>query len=193
MMLARFADPTLDTQRVFRVVLEAMACPGRILDVPELAGTPEALDPAATAVCLALLDLETALWLDAPAATPEVLGHLRFHCGCPIADAPAAARFALITDPSAMPPLDSFDAGSDEFPDRSATLIVQVARLRSGVGRRITVPGIGRETFLEVGGLPGRFWKEWRRNHARSPRGVDVILSVGTQIAALPRTARVED
>ncbi len=191
-MLAGFADPTLDTQRISRVVLEAMSCPGRILDVPELAGAPEPLDPAATAVCLALLDLETALWLDAPAATPEVLGHLRFYCGCPIVDAPAAARFALITDPSAMPPLDGFDAGSDEFHDRSATLIVQVPRLRSGVGRRITGPGVESETFLEVGGLPARFWADWNQNHARSPRGVDMILSVGAQIAGLPRTARVE-
>ena len=91
-----------------------------------------------------------------------------------------------------MPPLSAFDAGTDEYPDRSATLIVQVRALIAGAGRRLTGPGIAGEARLEVDGLPESFWKWACDNHARFPRGVDVFMRAGQVLAALPRTTRVE-
>ena len=92
-----------------------------------------------------------------------------------------------------MPPLSAFDAGTDERPDRSATLIVQVSGLASGSGRRLSGPGIDGEARLEVNGAPPGFWDAVRANAARFPRGVDLFLCAGDRIAALPRTTRVED
>lgn len=185
-------DPVLDSQRIFRGVLDAMSHPGRIvaLDVDDAAPGP--LHAATEAVCLALVDFETPLWLDAAGRTAEVMAHLRFHCGCPIVDEPAAARFAVVADPGRMPELDRFDPGTDEYPDRSATVIVQVDMLSAGVGRRLTGPGIESEARLDAPGLPERFWEGLRANHGRFPRGVDVLLTAGSQLAALPRTTRVE-
>jgi alpha-D-ribose 1-methylphosphonate 5-triphosphate synthase subunit PhnH len=187
------ADPVLDAQAVFRAVLDAMARPGRIVDVAGPFSVPPTLDPAAAAVCLTLVDFETPLWLDAAGATPEAIEYLEFHCGAPMVDDAGAARFALVTDASSLTTLDCFDAGTDEAPDRSATVIVQVAALGGGRGRRLRGPGIARDTRLDVRGLPAAFWAGWRENHARFPRGVDVILSAGTTLAALPRTTAVED
>jgi alpha-D-ribose 1-methylphosphonate 5-triphosphate synthase subunit PhnH len=191
-LLPGLADPTLDSQRIFRSVLEAMSHPGRIVDVTAAIQGPPPLYPATAAVCLTLLDFDTPLWLDDLSAQPDVVEWLRFHCGVPVWDRPEAARFALLADPARMPPLTAFDAGTAENPERSATLIVQVQALIGGTGRRLTGPGIEHEAWLDVAGVPAAFWTWLDDNHALFPRGVDVILSAGPVIAALPRTTRVE-
>jgi alpha-D-ribose 1-methylphosphonate 5-triphosphate synthase subunit PhnH len=192
-VLTGLADPVLDSQRIFRSVLEAMAHPGRVVALDGPPEAPRGLHPVAVAVCLALVDFETPLWLDPPARRPEVLEGFRFRCGCPIVEAPEQARFGVIVDPRQMPTLDAFDGGTDEYPDRSATLIVQVAGLAGGAGKRLRGPGIVEEERLAAEGLPERFWTQLRDNHARFPRGVDVILAAPSALAGLPRTTRVED
>jgi alpha-D-ribose 1-methylphosphonate 5-triphosphate synthase subunit PhnH len=185
-----FADPVLDSQRAFRAVLEAMARPGRVVELDGPPGVPKPLAPAAAAVCLALVDLDTPLWLDAAAA--GTAAYFRFHCGCPIAEAPDAAVFALLADGGRLPPLDRFSAGDAEFPDRSATLILQVAGLRAGEGRRLAGPGIDGSAGLAVDGIDEAFWAAWAENRLRFPLGFDAILAAGDRLAALPRTVRVE-
>jgi alpha-D-ribose 1-methylphosphonate 5-triphosphate synthase subunit PhnH len=192
MVMPGLADRVGDGLRIFRAVLDAMAHPGRVLPVPPPLETPWPLHPAAASVCLALVDFETPLWLDPRARERPVLDYLRFHCGCRIVDEPGSARFGLVADAVAMPPLDAFDAGSDEYPDRSATLVVQVDRLGAGAGRRLAGPGIDGQAWLEVEGLPEQFWAGVRDNHARFPRGLDLLLCTKREIAALPRTTRVE-
>jgi alpha-D-ribose 1-methylphosphonate 5-triphosphate synthase subunit PhnH len=186
------ADPVLDSQRIFRAVLEAMSHPGRVVSLGLEGGPLPPLHPATLAICLALADFETPLWLDAAGRTAEVSAHLRFHCGCPLVDDPARARFAVVAAPAAMPEIDRFDPGRAEYPDRSATVIVQARTLAGGTGRRLSGPGIGSDGRLEVDGLPARFWEGLRANHDRFPRGVDVLLTAGTSLAALPRTTRVD-
>ena len=83
-MLPGLADPTLDSQRIFRGLLEALARPGRIVDVTIAVHAPLPLHPATAGMCLALLDFDTPLWLDEPGARPEVVEWLKFHCGVPI-------------------------------------------------------------------------------------------------------------
>ena len=187
-----FADPVLDSQRAFRSVLDALAHPGRIATLSGPETPPAPLGPASVAVCLTLLDFETPLWLDALAGSAQARDYLRFHCGMPLVDAPGDSRFALIADPASMPALDAFDAGTDERPDRSATLIVQVGALHAGRGRRLIGPGIDGDAWLEVEGLPDALWRAVRANAARFPRGVDLLLCADHRLAALPRTTRVE-
>jgi alpha-D-ribose 1-methylphosphonate 5-triphosphate synthase subunit PhnH len=190
-MLPGLADPTLDSQRAFRSVLDAMSHPGRIVDVPGAIQAPAPLHPATALVCLALLDLDTPLWLDGAASRIDVREWLRFHCGVPLVDRPGAATFALVADPHGMPPLADFDTGTAEHPERSATLVIQVEALLGGTGRRLSGPGIEREARLDVVGVPDAFWTWLDANHALFPRGVDVVASAGRVIAALPRTTRV--
>jgi alpha-D-ribose 1-methylphosphonate 5-triphosphate synthase subunit PhnH len=185
-----FADPVLDSQRVFRAVLDAMAHPGRVVSVAGPAAPPP-LGAATAAVCLTLLDFETAVWLDAAAATADVVAYLRFHCGAPLVDTPAAARFAVVADAERMPSLEAFEPGTDERPDLAATVLVQVAGLAGGRGLRLRGPGIEGEARLEVSGRPG-LGSALRANAARFPRGVDLVLCAGDRLAALPRTTRVE-
>lgn len=186
------ADPVLDSQRIFRAVLGAMARPGTVHAIGDAPAAPKPLWPATVAVCLSLVDLDTPLWLDAAADTGAVRDHLRFHCGCPLVDRPETASFAVIAAPGDMPPLDRFAIGDPEYPDRSATLIVQAARLTGGADRRLTGPGIRDHAHLDAAGLPGAFWAWLRDNNRLFPLGVDVVLTAPEGIAALPRTTRVE-
>lgn len=186
-----FGDPVQGAQGCFRAALDAMAHPGRIVVVPGgLAGAPpRPLGAAAAAVVLSLCDIDTPLWLD-EAASPAA-AYLAFHCGAPLADDPSTARFAIIGDPAVLPPLDRFALGSDEYPERSATLIIDVAALSEAPGVVLRGPGILGETTLGIAGLPARFWSERQALAELFPRGLDVLFVSGARLAALPRSTRV--
>jgi alpha-D-ribose 1-methylphosphonate 5-triphosphate synthase subunit PhnH len=187
-----FSRPSWDSQAVFRRVLEAMSHPGRITELALELEAPAPLQVATAAACLALLDYETTLWLPSGADLRGVEAYLRFHCGCPVTDAPGKADFALILNPNGAPALETFAQGSAEQPHRSATVILQVESLTTGTPVTLRGPGIATEQSFRPAGLPAQFWTQWQRNAARFPLGVDVIFACGAQLAALPRTIHAE-
>jgi len=192
-LMPGFCDPVRDSQRSFRTILDAMSHPGKICGLEMDLTPPAPLTVACAALCLTLADRETPLWLDSAAANGTVASYLKFHCGVPISSSPEKAWFAVIADGATLPPLDSFDSGDDEFPENSTTLLVQIGTFGAGRDWRLRGPGIERTTRLSVGGLASSFITDWQRNHQSFPRGVDVILIAGCQIAALPRTTEIED
>ncbi|MEC9347393.1 MAG: phosphonate C-P lyase system protein PhnH [Pseudomonadota bacterium] len=191
--LPGFTDPVMGAQSAFRTVLDALARPGRILAFPELPPAPSPLAPAAAAVLLTLADFDTPLWLDPAARIPAVTDWLRFHAGCVFTDKPAGAAFALATGAAAMPALSALAIGTDDYPDRSTTLVLQVADLSCEGGLRLTGPGIPGSATLSVEGLPQGFVAQWQANHALFPLGVDLLLVSGDRIAGLPRTTMIEE
>jgi alpha-D-ribose 1-methylphosphonate 5-triphosphate synthase subunit PhnH len=190
-LLPAFPNPVLNSQRAFRRILEALAHPGRTVTLGEELSPPTPLNRATAAVCLTLIDLDTKLWVDFK-ETDEAIGWLYFHCGCPITASPGSARFALITDERTLPLLEGFYAGHDEAPETSATLIIQTSGLGQGVARSLLGPGLATAQQLAVRSLPEAFWVFWKANHRIYPLGVDVFLTCGTSLIALPRTTRVE-
>lgn len=191
-LLPGFADPVAEAQKTFRAVLEATSRPGTIVTAPAQPAAPAPLNPVAAALLLALVDYETPLWLDDAARQPMVLDYLRFHCGCPLVADPAQAAFALVADPQSMPPLSTFHLGSDEYPDRSTTVIIQVPNLDGGDNWRLKGPGIRDQAILSASHLPVGF-KSWvRDNHALFPRGVDLLFAAPAQLAGLPRSTQLE-
>lgn len=183
-----FGEPVADAQACFRALLDAMSRPGSVRRVPAGLRPPAPLVPAAAAAVLALADAATPVWTD---ACPDAAAWLAFHAGCPPAASPGDAVFVLAC--GAPPPLDALAQGTDEEPHRSATLVVQVAALEEGRGWRLTGPGIETEQRLRVSGLPAGFAARWAANRAAFPRGVDVILCAGRDVAALPRTTAIEE
>jgi alpha-D-ribose 1-methylphosphonate 5-triphosphate synthase subunit PhnH len=184
-----FANPVPDAQACFRAVLDATAHPGRIVTVAGSLPKSAGLGPAARAVALTLCDIDTPVWLDAAAAADA--GYLAFHCGAPLAPSPADARFAFVADPSALPLLAEFALGTDEYPERSATLVIEVAGLADDGGAVLRGPGILGDRRLSVSGLPVRFWAERAALAELFPRGLDVLFTSGNRLAALPRSTRV--
>lgn len=190
-LLPGWQDPVHDAQATFRTVLQAMAAPGTVLRLPVAVIAPNPLHPATTAICLALADVETPVWLGAVDAVPAVAAYLRFHCGCPLTTDAGAATFAVLTDVDGDLALERFGHGTMEYPDRSATLLVQVDCLDTDSGYMLTGPGIEHAAPLRVGGLGVQFIEQWRRNGLSFPLGVDLIFCCGQSIMALPRTTRI--
>ena len=179
-----FSDPVFDAQSVFRTALTALSEPGRVLTLPSSLGID-----AAPALLLALADHDTPIWLDGTAS--KFAAYLRFHTGAEIVDDSTAARFAMIGSGTLCPPLGRFEPGSPDYPDRSATLIVEVEALVEGGDWTLSGPGIPTSRTLSVGGLPTDFLSQWADNHGSYPQGVDLFLTCGSQLAGLPRSTRV--
>jgi alpha-D-ribose 1-methylphosphonate 5-triphosphate synthase subunit PhnH len=186
-----FSDPVADAQRCFRLILDATAHPGRILELPaDLRFAESGLPEAAAALALTLLDFETPVWLDA--AFRPAADYLRFHCNAPIVREPGAARFAFAGDLATVPPLASFDPGDIAFPDRSTTLILAVPQLAAGSGVSLRGPGLKDRARLQVGGLGAVFWQARAELAPLFPLGIDLVFVCGRRLAAMPRTTIVE-
>lgn len=191
LLVPGFDDPGERAQRIFRTVLEAMARPGSVHTVDTGLDAVDPLYPATVGFVFSFLDADTPVWLDAAADRPAVRDNLRFHCGCPMVDDPAAAAFAVVIDPGAMPGLAEFRSGDDLYPDRSTTLIVQVEGFDCRERLALSGPGIEHRRMLGVEGLPESFADQWAANGALYPAGVDLVITAGTRLAALPRSTRV--
>lgn len=186
-----FDDPVRGSQSVFRCALQALSLPGRPVDVPTRARLPAQGHGAAALLLLALLDSDSSLWLSASLRDADARAWLRFHTGCRCVDDPAQAQFLWLATGDDWPALDTMNSGSDEYPDQSATCVMEVASLQGEPAWQMSGPGIDGSEVLGVHGLPADFGAQWQANHAAFPRGVDVFLATGTQLLGLPRSTRL--
>ncbi|RWA67979.1 phosphonate C-P lyase system protein PhnH [Mesorhizobium sp.] len=188
-----FADPVFNAQTVFRAVMDAMARPGSVQALSPLAHPPAPLSATAGAVALSLCDNDTPVWLDPRLqAEASVKAWLGFHTGSPLANTPADAHFAIVANPAEMAALDGFSQGTQEYPDRSTTLVLLVDDLASGPSLLLEGPGIEKTAMIAPTGMPRHFVEQWKQNNQRFPRGVDIVLATPGSIACLPRTTRIK-
>ena len=187
------ADPVFESQRIFRGVLDALSRPGRIVDLGAPAEAPDPLMAGTAAILATLADDTTPVWLDAAASASAAPAWVGFQTGAPIAAGPEDAALAVIADAGGMPAFAGFALGSAEYPDRSATLVVQVATLDGGPALLLAGPGIKGTATLAPDGLPADFVTRMRANRALFPRGVDLFLVAGSRIAGLPRSVIVTE
>jgi len=186
------ADKVLSAQSTFRSVMDAMARPGSVQRIVPGAGTPDRMMRGAAAIALTLFDHDTPLWLDSRMAeSVDVVKWLKFHTGAPVVQDSSVASFALISDGGALPPLERFALGTNEYPDRSTTLILQVDGLGSGRSFELRGPGIDGAATLQASIKPFDLFERLHVNEALFPRGIDVVLVADDAVVAIPRTTRV--
>jgi len=178
-----FADLSRDAAHAFRAALQAMARPGRIERVGGVA-PPAPCSAAAGALILTLCDTTTPLFLAPSHDDPGLRQWIAFHTGAPIVG-PEAAMFALGTW-GALSPASRFAIGTPAYPDRAATLIVEMADL-SGSGAMLKGPGIKERAQLSLPEVAA-----FQDNRRRFPLGFDCYFTCGDRLAGLPRSCRVE-
>ena len=189
---AGFADKVLSAQSTFRSVMDAMARPGSLQHIASAAGTPAAMMRGTAAIALTLFDHDTPVWLDGRmSATADVAKWLKFHTSAPVIADPSTASFALVGDPESLPALDRFAFGSNEYPDRSTTLILQVESLTGGPVVVLKGPGIDGTAALRASIRPWDLFERLAINATLFPRGIDVLLVHDDCIVAIPRTTRL--
>ena len=184
-MTGGFSDPAIQSAWGFRAAMTAMARPGDITTVIG-AQAPAPASVAASVLLLVLCDPDTPVWL-APSHDSDALRRwIAFHTGAPVVDARGDAVFALGTWDSLMP-LTDYRIGTSEYPDRSATLIVERDALQED-GAVLTGPGIKATARLNLPEVAA-----FRANRALFPLGLDFFFTCGNRLAALPRSTVVRD
>lgn len=181
-LVGGFSDAPRQSALAFRAAMNAMARPGRVYDI--VGATPPApLSIAAGTLLLTLADAETPIYLAPSHDLPELRDWIAFHTGAPVSD--AANAIFVLGSWSAVQPLDRFAIGTPQYPDRSATLIIERADL-SNTGVCLTGPGIEHEHRLNLPDL-----ELFQQNAMLFPLGLDFYFTAGAQVAGLPRSTKV--
>lgn len=182
-LLGGFATPPQQSSRAFRAALTALSRPGTIVPVEGGSG-PAPLSPAAAVLALTLLDATTPVHLAGGHDCQSIRDWLAFHTGAPVVGV-AEAVFAIGTW-EALQPVSRFAIGTAEYPDRAATLIVEMPALATA-GPRLSGPGIDGTASLSLPEVAA-----FRANRALFPLGWDCFLTCDNQLAGLPRSIIVE-
>lgn len=186
-----YVDPVGDSSRMFRAFLTAMSQPGRVVAAFGPGEFPETLGTTGFGAALTLLDTDTPVYLSKKVGDAGTRANLRFHCGCPIVDDPAAAAFALLTLAEAETVLPKLPVGTPDFPDKSATALILVDGFTSDDTVRLTGPGIYKYKTLGLD-APRGLWKLLRQNSNRYPLGFDTVFVGDGDIVGLPRSTRID-
>jgi alpha-D-ribose 1-methylphosphonate 5-triphosphate synthase subunit PhnH len=187
-----FVDPVLQSQTAFRALMDALANPG----TPQNLATPPMTGGGLTAelasILLTVSDHDTGIWLDdVLRSDTSVLEFVNFHSGAPVVTEPGGAVFAFATGATHLPRFDQFNLGTQEYPDRSTTIVLAVEALGGGDEFIIRGPGIRDHDHISPVGLPGDFLAQWADNRELFPRGIDLLLVADGQVMGLPRSTRI--
>jgi len=187
-------EPVRDAQRTFRVLLDAMARPGTVKQLP-VAARDAPVNPWLAAALITLLDHEVSLAVQPFDGADAVELFVRQRT----AVAPASADhadFVVASWDGLDPGLPlTLRQGSLAYPNDSATLVVLVPPLdqdrQDGVLLGLAGPGVPAGHTLRVGGLPPALFST-RDAAAEYPCGIDLILvDPAGRVAALPRSTAI--
>ena len=187
-----FDSPVDDSQQVFRGVLEALSRPGSLQQLVVPVEFPGEVSGATAAVLLALTDYSTPIWFDDRFVARGLPEYLKFHTGAPVAELRSAAVFGVVDPTADGSALDGFALGTAEYPDRSATLILEVPDFGTGQPAVLEGPGIDGTTRFAAPVLSPVIWTALQANSCLFPLGLDIIFTAGDQIAAIPRSTKIE-
>lgn len=177
-----FSESPVQSAESFRKIMNVMAKPG-LIETLDVAAPPAPLSKAAGTLLLTLCDSQTPVYLCGDWDVQPVRDWITFHCNAPLVGA-AECMFAL-GGWNDLKPLQDYPIGTSEYPDRSATLIVEMDHL-SNKGCALKGPGI-----KDVGHLSLPETAFFQDNAGFFPLGLDFYFTCGDKIAALPRTTKV--
>jgi len=191
-----FASPVHDAQATFRALMGAFAHPATVVRIEVTAGRPPGMHPAMAAAALGLLDRETSVWLSPAFATAAVADWMRFHNGAAVAANAGAATFSFVSSGDRLPEFDRFAHGTDEHPERSATVFIECQSLTVGATFTAHGPGIRDAQRIAISrpdpDLADRLRMLSIANARRFPTGIDLVFTCGASIAAIPRSVRLD-
>ena len=168
-----------------------MSEPGVIVSLQQLQHGWQPLNIASTSLLLTLADHDTPVWMAAALHNDLVSQNLRFHTGATLVEQPQQAVFAVACDTISAEQLNVLSAGTAAAPETGVTLIVQLASLSGGRMLRLTGAGIAEERMIAPQ-LPDCIIDELTERPHPFPLGIDLILTCGERLLAIPRTTHVE-
>jgi alpha-D-ribose 1-methylphosphonate 5-triphosphate synthase subunit PhnH len=196
-------DPIFDSQRVFRVLVDAMAHPGEVHQLPRIPfeRTPAGLHADLLSVLWTLTDNTVGVAVVGPESWKH---YIEVNTGCAVAE-PGEAAYVVMTGTDESVDLPGLSHGILEFPEDGATLVLLVDRL-DPIGApgetsgnpaprtmRLTGPGVDDEIVLGAVGVSERLLDSFANANRVYPLGIDLLLlDTDGRIAAIPRSATME-
>lgn len=188
-------DTVHDSQRHFRILLDAMARPGKVASLNGVSLRPPAGIHAASVLAgFALLNADVEFWVGGRA--PEVSKYFTVNtASAPVA--PPHADFLFLTGTGGREQAVPARVGSPRYPDTGATLVVDVASIQGGPGQghaalSLSGPGVDGTARVHVAGLDPELMGCIAEKNEEFPMGVDTILTDGAgHLVCLPRTTAV--
>lgn len=196
---AALLDTIRSDQQTFRTALSVLSNPGR---TERLATASRSDAPAVNGnrftgpLLMALLDHEVSFSVEPGPDAGAFAAYILKRTRCPIVSADRAAF--VVADHSTLDqqlPLE-LHTGSFDYPDDSATLIVQVPTLDQNVAADLTIvvegPGVPGRRVVKLTGVGGEFFAARDRANAHYPIGIDLLfIDQEGRIIGLPRTSQV--
>jgi alpha-D-ribose 1-methylphosphonate 5-triphosphate synthase subunit PhnH len=186
-----FSDPVFQSHSTFKTLMDCMARPGLVGTLKPDANPPAPMGPGSGAIALTLCDHDTSVTLSPAMIATGVQSWFAFQTGALVTSERDEAAFAFYELGAQLPALPTFSTGSQEYPDRSTTIVLELATFDGGQPLVLTGPGIKEQVVIAPLGLPAHFDSLWRDNAGLYPRGVDLILVSGLDIVCLPRTVKI--
>jgi alpha-D-ribose 1-methylphosphonate 5-triphosphate synthase subunit PhnH len=194
-----FSDTARDSQIVFRQALDALSQPGKITPLTLNCEIPQHANAGSAVLLLALLDADSQLWLSPSLKHSDAAHWIAFHSNCIIVQDPSEAHFAWVENLDELPALSAFNQGTDEYPDQSTTIILDVNALsvtpEAMTSLTLQGPGIAHTHTVCLDTSTAqplhRLIGELKINHAQFPKGVDLFMASADHVIGLPRTTRI--
>ena len=195
-------DEVFDSQAIFRVLLDALSRPGKVIQLPGIAwtGSPPGFPAAALSVLKTLCDHRVSFSLGRPNERRAWISYLEVNLSTPFRR-PEEADFVLFDGAGFDEEFAYLKRGTPEFPERSATALLCIGALADFQAAPVETvrtlslegPGVEGRAALAVSGLDGRYVDERARANRFAPMGIDLILvDEAGRVAGIPRSTRVE-
>ncbi len=191
----------------FRVLLDCMARPGTIGQIPEpsmftniptitIDQQPVIANRFALTSCLSLLDQETRFaqaanssWIDPQS---DINRWVQLRSNCRLSDAPNA-QFVYLWDSASSALLHELNPGTLTFPEQSCTAFIAVPEINHTEPTwRLQGPGIDGYCDVGVHGVVADFVTHINATRAHFPLGIDIVcIDTHGKCLALPRTCQI--
>ncbi len=190
-MIEAYFDKVFDTQRIYRLILDAMARPGKVNSLPTLSiNPPPGLNQAAAAIGLTLLDGETGF--SVLPFNQDIIDYIILNTGAAACQTDCA-EFVITAGMKGRPELIDTCCGTLITPEKGATLIMMVDSLAAagkGVKLWLSGPGIDGSSCLDISGLDDSNLQTIAGLNQEFPMGVDVIYADNSgKVACVPRSS----
>ena len=182
-------DTVFDSQKVFRIVLEAMSNPTRVVNIKESAGKLFGSCPEFLAVAMTLLDNETGFAVYGDDSLSDEIASLTLAGR----EETQSADFHFVCDPRVLSAvIENAKCGTLSDPHKSATVVIR----NNGSPHShmmVTGPGIdGQMTIQATQTVKDAIALRDRQNY-EYPQGIDMIfISGGGELFTVPRLTRIE-
>jgi alpha-D-ribose 1-methylphosphonate 5-triphosphate synthase subunit PhnH len=182
-------DTVFDSQKVFRLILEAMSNPARIVDISEYAAKLPGGNPAFLAVAMTLLDNEVSFNACGNDALSREIASLTLAGK----DGIESADFVFVSYPADIKnAIENMKCGALSDPHKSATAIIRNA---DGPEDRVKLSGPGIDGHAAVYVTQTAKYAVVLRDaqNYEYPQGIDMLfVSDNGELFAIPRLTRME-